>query len=112
MQNNRSITEDTMFNVKNYPNAEGKNYGRHPANLHYIECGYGMPEIYNALSLIPNGGLQEEYKGVNPNSYRGSFAPTPRGVLWRRASATLRPKSAFICVQMNLDHNSTLFMWW
>ena len=50
MQNNRSITEDTRFNVKNHPNAEGKNYGRHPVNLHYIECGYGMPEICNALS--------------------------------------------------------------
>ena len=79
MKRSKPITEDTTFNMENPSNTEGKNYGRHPANLHYIECGYRMPEIYNALSLIPNGGLQEEYKGVNPNSYRGSFAPhTPR----------------------------------
>ena len=49
------------FNMKNPLKVEGKNYGRQPANLHYIECGYRTPGIYNHLNLISNGGLQEVY---------------------------------------------------
>ena len=68
MQNSTSITEDTRFNVENPPKAEGKNHGRQPANLHYIECSYRMLGIYNNFSLIPNDGLQKVYiKEVNPN---------------------------------------------
>ena len=61
MKRNEPIIEDTRFNVENPPKIEGKNHERQPAKLHYIECGYKTPGIYNDLSLIPNGGLQEEY---------------------------------------------------
>ena len=42
--------ETRGFNVENPPNAEGKNHGRQPANLHYIGVS-----VYNA-----SGDLQEE----------------------------------------------------
>ena len=73
-----------MFNVKNYPNAEGKNYGRHPAKLHYIECGY-------------------KRRGFTMISYPLRSGPSLR----RWTSTLLRLKSVFIRVQLNLDHNST-----
>ena len=42
--------ETQGFNMENPSNVEGKNYGRQPANLHYIGCVFTMP----------SGGLQEE----------------------------------------------------
>jgi len=52
MAKNKKIKpqETRGFNVENPPNAEGKNHGRQPANLHYIGCVF----------TTPSGGLQEE----------------------------------------------------
>ena len=51
MKRNKINNKKTRgFNVENPPNAEGKNHGRQPANLHYIGC------VFTA----PIGGLQEE----------------------------------------------------
>ena len=42
--------ETQGFNMENPSNVEGKNYGRQPANLHYIVCVF----------TTPNGGLHQE----------------------------------------------------
>jgi len=41
MENNKIKPQETRgFDVENPSNAEGKNQGRQPANLHYIEGEY------------------------------------------------------------------------
>jgi len=40
-KNNKIKPRETQgFNVENPSNAEGKNHGRQPSNLHYIGCVY------------------------------------------------------------------------
>jgi hypothetical protein len=74
--------------------------------------------LYRGEVTTSNGGLQEVYmkvklkritiRNAGPLHPRRPRASGPS--LWRRASALLQQKLAFIYVQMNLDHNSTITM--
>ena len=90
------------FNVKNPPNAEGKNHGRQPANLHYTEYGYRMPNRRLTRGIY---GVTLMCTAAAPPCVPGCW----QAAQW--ASAALCPKSAFICVGLNLDHNSTPATW-
>ena len=76
MKRSKPITEDMTFNMENPSNTEGKNYGRHPAKLHYIECGY-------------------KRRGFTMISYPLLSGPSLR----RWTSTLLRLKSVFIRVK-------------
>jgi len=90
------------FNMENPPKAEGKTTGT-------------SQQIFTISSVQLQDAERRLTRGIYGVTLMCTAAVPPcvpgcwQAAQW--ASAALRPKSAFICVGLNLDHNSTPATW-